>query len=169
LHREGDAIALVGDFRPSLAGSELAKLRGEPLAPIPAPDPAAIRAAHAAVRDAVRAGKVRSAHDIAEGGIAVALAECALAGGHGAEVDIPTPNAQRPTPDELVFGESLGAAFLVSGDAAELDRIGTVIGRVGDDAVRIAVGGVPALERSLEELGKAFEAGLATLFSHRAG
>jgi hypothetical protein len=28
---------------------------------------------------------------------------------------------------------------------------------------------VPALERSLEKLGKAFEAGLATLFSHRAG
>ena len=34
--RAGDAIALVGAFAPSLAGSELAKLRGEPLAPIPA-------------------------------------------------------------------------------------------------------------------------------------
>ncbi|MFL5975752.1 MAG: phosphoribosylformylglycinamidine synthase subunit PurL, partial [Solirubrobacterales bacterium] len=165
-HREGDAIALVGDFRPSLGGSELAKLRGEPLAPIPAPDPVAIRAAHAAVRDAVRQGRVRSAHDVAEGGLAVALAECALAGGHGAEVDLPTPDAQRPTPDELLFGEAFGCAFLVSGDAAELHRIGTVIGRVGGDTVRIAVGGVPALERSLEELGRAFEAGVATLFSH---
>jgi phosphoribosylformylglycinamidine synthase len=164
-HHEGDAIALVGDFRPSLAGSELAKLRGEPLAPIPAPDPAAIKRAHTSVRHAVRAGKVRSAHDIAEGGIAVALAECALAGGLGAEVDIPTPNAQRPTPDELLFGEALGAAFIVSGDETELAQIGTVIGRVDGDSLRIAVGGEPALSRSLDELGHANANGLARLFS----
>jgi phosphoribosylformylglycinamidine (FGAM) synthase-like enzyme len=163
-HREDDAVALVGDFRPSLAGSELAKLRGEPLAPIPAPDPAAIRAAHAAVRDAVRQGRVRSAHDVAEGGLAVALAECALAGGHGAEIDI--PDARRLTPDELLFGEALGSAFVVSGEESELPRIGTVIGRVGGDSLRIAVGGVPVLDGSLQELGHAFEAGLARLFSH---
>jgi phosphoribosylformylglycinamidine synthase len=103
-HHAGDAIALVGAFRPSPAGSELAKLRGEPLAPIPEPDPDAIRAAHAAVRDAVRQGRVRSAHDVAEGGLAVALAECALAGGVGADVDLPAPDARRPAPDALLFG-----------------------------------------------------------------
>ena len=82
-HRAGDAIALVGPFDPSLAGSELAKLRGA------APGwraarrstPRAIRDAHEAVRERVRSGVVRSAHDIAEGGIAVALAECCVAGG----------------------------------------------------------------------------------------
>jgi phosphoribosylformylglycinamidine synthase len=113
------------------------------------------------VRDAVRQGRVRSAHDVAEGGLAVALAECALAGGLGAEVDLAGGDR-----DTVLFGEALGAAFLVSGEAAELDRIGTVIGRVGGDAVRIAVEGAPALDRSLEELGRAFEAGLARLFSH---
>ena len=40
-------------------------------------------AAQAAVREAVRAGRSASAHDIAEGGLAVALAECCLAGGRG--------------------------------------------------------------------------------------
>ena len=44
------------------------------------------RASQRAIRDAVRAGALSSAHDIAEGGLATALAECCLAGGLGAEV-----------------------------------------------------------------------------------
>ena len=40
-----------------------------------------------AVREAVRAGAVSSAHDVAEGGFAVALAECCLAGAIGARID----------------------------------------------------------------------------------
>jgi phosphoribosylformylglycinamidine synthase subunit PurL len=161
--RAGDAIALVGDFRPSPAGSELAKLRGEPLAEIPEPDPKAIRAAHNAVRDAVRHGRVRSAHDVAEGGLAVALAESALAGGLGAEVDLPALGDR----DTTLFGEAFGAAFVVSGDPAELDRLpGAVrIGTVGGEGLKIAVGGDPALHRSLEELGHAHGDGLARLFS----
>ena len=55
--REGDAIAIVGPFAPSLAGSELAKLRGELGPGLPAlDDRARSRAAIAAVREAVRAG-----------------------------------------------------------------------------------------------------------------
>ncbi|MCW3065027.1 MAG: purL, partial [Solirubrobacterales bacterium] len=65
---DGDAIAIVGAFAPSLAGSEVAKLRGEaPEGPLPDLDLTALRSAHAAVRAAVRDGRARSAHDIAEG------------------------------------------------------------------------------------------------------
>jgi len=162
-HRAGDAIALVGAFRPSLAGSELAKLRGAPLAPIPAPDPATIRAAHAAVRDAVRHGRVRSAHDVAEGGLAVALAESALAGGLGADVDLPALGDR----DTTLFGEALGAAFVVSGDEGELAEIpgAVVIGRVGGEGLRIAVGGDLVVDRGLAELGAAHGDGVARLFS----
>jgi phosphoribosylformylglycinamidine synthase subunit PurL len=165
--REGDAIALVGAFQPSLTGSELAKLRGEELAPIPTPDPEAIKQAHATVRTAVREGRVRSAHDIAEGGLAVALAESALAGGKGAQIDL--PDARHPTPDTLLFGEALGSAFIVSGDEAEVARLGTVIGTVGGDGLKISVDGTPILHRSLEELGHSYEDGLARLFSEGAG
>jgi phosphoribosylformylglycinamidine synthase subunit PurL len=160
--RAGDAIALVGDFRPSLAGSELAKLRGEPLAPIPEPDAAAICAAHAAVRDAVRRGRVRSAHDVAEGGLAVALAGCCLAGGLGAEVELPaTRNA-----DNILFGETLGAAFIISGDPDELDRIpgARCIGTVRGDALEIALHGRPALHRPLADLRQAFDDALGRHF-----
>ena len=79
--REGDAIALLGPFAPSLAGSELAKLRGELDQGLPQPDIAAVAAACATVRDAVRAGHLASAHDVSDGGLACALAECAIGGG----------------------------------------------------------------------------------------
>ena len=82
--RAGDAIALVGPFAPGLAASELAKLHGEALPDgLAEIDIEAIRNTQIAVREAVRAGGLASAHDIAEGGAAVALAECCLAGGIG--------------------------------------------------------------------------------------
>ena len=124
----GDAIALVGDFAAaSGAGSELSKLRGQPLAgPLPAIDPAAARAAHDWVRAAVRSGALSSAHDIAEGGLAVALAECCVAGGVGARIDV--PEGLDP------FAEALGRAFVVSGPAEALAPW-PVIGSVGGDVL----------------------------------
>jgi phosphoribosylformylglycinamidine synthase subunit PurL len=87
--RAGETIALVGPFRPSLAASELSKLCGRELPDgLPPIDLAAVIDAQAAVREAVRAGAVSSAHDIAEGGLAVALAECCLAGEVGARVQL---------------------------------------------------------------------------------
>ncbi|MFI5037728.1 MAG: phosphoribosylformylglycinamidine synthase subunit PurL, partial [Solirubrobacterales bacterium] len=75
--RGGEQVALVGPFMPSLQASELAKLRGEPLPDgLAVIDIEAVRGAQLAVADAVRAGALSSAHDIAEGGLAVALAEC---------------------------------------------------------------------------------------------
>jgi phosphoribosylformylglycinamidine synthase II len=150
--RDGDAIALVGAFAPQAVGSELAKLRGEALAgPLPGLDGAAARAAHDAVRAAVRAGAVRSAHDIAEGGIAVALAECCLAGERGATVTL--PDGLDP------FAEALGRAFVVSGTPAAVAQLqgATVIGRVGGDALALA--GV--LEVALSEMGPVRDSGLS--------
>ncbi|MHB8693865.1 MAG: phosphoribosylformylglycinamidine synthase subunit PurL [Solirubrobacteraceae bacterium] len=126
---EGAAIALVGPFEPSLTGSELAKLRGEaPAGALPVKDPQAIRDAQQRVRLAVRSGALQNAHDIAEGGIAVALAECCIAGGIGARVEL--PDGLEP------FGESLGCGFIVSGEISEIDGA-VVIGRVGGDALEI--------------------------------
>ncbi|HEX6601322.1 MAG TPA: phosphoribosylformylglycinamidine synthase subunit PurL, partial [Solirubrobacterales bacterium] len=79
--RAGDAIALAGPFTPALAGSELAKQRGQLAPGLPQPDVAAVRRALAAVRDAVRSGALASAHDVSDGGLAVALAEAGGGGG----------------------------------------------------------------------------------------
>ena len=137
---EGDAIALLGPFAPTLAGSELAKLRGELDQGLPQPDIAAVAAACATVRDAVRAGKLASAHDISDGGLACALAECAIGGGVGCRVDVQPLRERGCSPEEALFGEGAGG-FVVSGDATVLESLGaTAIGAVGGEQVEIAAG-----------------------------
>jgi phosphoribosylformylglycinamidine synthase len=130
---DGDAVGLVGPFAPSLNGSELAKLRGEaPVGALPVMEPLAVRDAHVAVRDAVRSGALASAHDIAEGGLAVALAECCIAGGIGATVKVRIEGGE-----EGLFGEAPGRAFVVSGPDAAVRSLGRVIGRVGGDELLV--------------------------------
>jgi phosphoribosylformylglycinamidine synthase len=150
-----DAIALVGPFTPTLPASELSKLRGEALPDgLPEIDIAAVRAAQAAVREAVRAGSVTSAHDVAEGGVLVAVAESCLAGEVGATLDVEWD-------EERLFGEGAGG-FVVSGprDVLEaLDAPVQIIGTVGGDAL-VAGGG---LSVTLEELLEAHSA-LGLLF-----
>jgi len=147
--REGDTIALVGPFEPSLVGSELAKLRGQaPVGELPAADAAALRVVHEAIRARVRAGAFRSAHDIAEGGVAVALAECCVAGGLGASVRL--PHGLDP------FGEAPGRAFIVSGPAEGLTGF-VVIGEVGGEVLRIE----DLLELAVCDLREARDSGLA--------
>jgi phosphoribosylformylglycinamidine synthase len=147
----GDAIALVGPFSPSLTGSELAKLRGEAVGgSLPRVDAESMRSAHDAVRDAVRAGELTSAHDIAEGGIAVALAECCLAGDLGARVTLPE--------GLRLFGEAPGTGFIVSGPAAALEDF-DVIGEVGGESLEIA----GHLNLAVSELRHAYEHGLTDL------
>ncbi len=160
--REGDVIALVGSLSPSLAGSELAKLRGEPLPDgLPALDLESISVAHATVRAAVRSGALRSAHDVAEGGLAVALAECCLAGGLGASVDLGAVEEL----DVALFGEAPGRAFVVSGRAdalAELDAA-LPLGTVRGDRLAIATGVATALDIAVTDLARAHAEGLPAL------
>jgi phosphoribosylformylglycinamidine synthase subunit PurL len=143
--REGDAIALVGPFMPSLAGSELAKLRGELGPGLPDPDVAAVAAACAAVRDAVRTGVLSSAHDVSDGGLACALAESAIAAGLGCDVDLAPLLEHGLTPEEALFGEGPGG-FVVSGERGALEGLASggmnvfALGEVGGPEVEIAVG-----------------------------
>jgi len=164
---EGDAIALVGPFAPELAASELAKLLGHALPDgLPEIDIDAVRATHAAVRDAVRAGGLSSAHDIAEGGLATALAECCLAGDIGARVDI---GAVAADTTDAFFGEGPGG-FVVSGPAEVLGELGAhapvrVLGAVGGRELEIGHSGAKvSLSATLAELTEAHGA-LADLFS----
>jgi phosphoribosylformylglycinamidine synthase len=160
---EGDVVAFAGPFRPHLPGSELAKLRGEPLPDgLPEIDISAVRAAQEAIRQAVRAGDLVSAHDVAEGGFLVAVAEACLAGDIGATLDLGPSDAM----ERHLFGEGHGG-FVVSGPREALERLGQrvdldVFGTVGGDALDVAIGGT-RLRASLEELRGAHGA-LAKLF-----
>jgi len=162
--RAGDAVAIAGAFAPALEAGELAKLRGEALPDgLAAIDIERVRDAQAAIRDAVRAGALSSAHDIAEGGFLVAVAECCLASGLGAQLDIGPSDA----PFTHLFGEGPGG-FVVSGERDALDELAErvaldVFGTVGGDrlSVRIAE---HAFSVSMAELGAAHVA-LARFFS----
>jgi phosphoribosylformylglycinamidine synthase II len=160
--REGDAIAIAGAFVPSLLASELAKLFGHEL-PIELPE-FPIEAALATidvVREAVRAGLLASAHDIAEGGLAIALAESCLAGGLGAAVSI---EAQDEEIQRLLFGEAPGG-FLLSGSEQEIRELAGpvgIIGRVGGQGLRIQAG-AQRIEVTIAQMQQAHGA-LAELF-----
>src|SRR5262245_35618688 len=82
----GHAIALVGMFEPALEGSELEKLRGRLARSLPPLDLAAHADALVRVRAAVRSGALPTAHDVSDGGLACALAECCIAGWVGARI-----------------------------------------------------------------------------------
>ena len=80
---EGDAIGLSARSPPSSPARSWRSSAASSTPGLPEPDIAAVAAACAIVRDAVRAGRLASAHDVSDGGLACALAECAIGGGIG--------------------------------------------------------------------------------------
>jgi phosphoribosylformylglycinamidine synthase len=104
--RPGAQVVLLGTTRAEFGGSAWAQvahghLGGRP----PAVDLDAERAAAALLAAAARAGLLDAAHDLSDGGLAVALAESCLAGGHGCRVSLPG--------DEFTFLFSESAARVV--------------------------------------------------------
>ncbi len=172
--REGDAIAVCGPFSPSLAGSQLAKLRGELGPGLPSLPIDAVREAIELVRGAVAAGRVSAAHDASDGGLACALAEMAIAGGVGADVDLDQLIELRGCSGETcLFGEGAGG-FVVAGEPAELEALAAearldfvVVGRAGGEALLISAAeaelevSLPELDRAWHSLGERLEAPVA--------
>jgi phosphoribosylformylglycinamidine synthase subunit PurL len=144
---EGHAIALVGMFEPALEGSELEKLRGRLGESLPPLDLAAHADALVRVRAAVRSGALPTAHDVSEGGLACALAECCIEGGIGARVSAVAGEA-------ALFGEGPGGV-IVAGPrhAVEALDAAVVIGEIGGDALVID----GALNVPVTELRDAYE------------
>lgn len=88
--------------------------------------------------------RLSSAHDVSDGGLAVALAECAMPSGLGAEVSLESPLRA----SSLLFGETTGRALVTflpaqAGAVEEAARTSgvpiRVIGTVGGESLRIAV------------------------------
>lgn len=88
--QSGDLIYLVGDTKQEFGGSELQKmLNGRIFGKAPELDLEVEKERQEQILAAIRAGVVQSAHDLSEGGLAVALAECLFADEKlGAEVEI---------------------------------------------------------------------------------
>jgi phosphoribosylformylglycinamidine synthase len=151
----GETILLLGETRAELGASEYLAVhfgldRGSP----PRLDLELEARLHRVLVAAAAEGLLRSAHDTAEGGVAVALAECALRSGVGLEVRLP---AARVRPDALLFGECASRAVVSCAperaDAllalCERERVAAHrIGTTGGERIRIE----PGIDCALEEV-----------------
>jgi phosphoribosylformylglycinamidine synthase II len=112
----GDTIYLLGGDAVSLGGSLYAWMRTGVLCGAPAAiDLDLERRLQACLRAAMAAGLLHSAHDCSDGGLAVALAESALAGNLGASLAAPGSQIQ---PIELLFGEGPARVVISAPPAA---------------------------------------------------
>ena len=164
--REGNAVALVGPFRPVAWGSEIEKLTGGMSNQLPPVDLEVQRKALELVREAARSGRLTSIHDVSDGGLGVALAECCIAGGIGAEVELEWPGLA-----PMLWGEGPGG-YVVSGPPEAVDELaGTAgevpvrrLGAVGGDALAIAAGAA-RLRVQVTDLKTAHEQAIPDLLS----
>jgi len=81
-------LYLVGETRDELGGSHYAMVNGFAAGNVPTVDAERAGKIFAAMHRAISSGLVRACHDLSEGGLAVAAAEMAFAGGLGAQVDV---------------------------------------------------------------------------------
>jgi phosphoribosylformylglycinamidine synthase len=161
---DGDAIVLLGESYDELGGSEYLKVvhgmvKGVP----PKLDLKAEAALQRVLVKGIASGLIRSAHDCAEGGLAVTLAECCFDSPFGAVADLPAVDAAVAAfgDSATLFGES-ASRVVVSVEhsrTAELETLATeagvpvaVIGRVGGTRIRLVIGGRQVIDEPLADV-----------------
>jgi phosphoribosylformylglycinamidine synthase II len=109
----GDLLYVVGNTYTELGGSEYYRLHGALGKSVPKVHAAQARKIYYVMTKAIGAGIVRSCHDLSEGGLAVAAAEMALAGGFGAELDLKKVPCKDVTRDDFMLFSESNSRFLV--------------------------------------------------------
>ena len=162
-----DAIYIVGETFNELGGSEYYKLNGHLGKNVPKVSGSQARKTFKKVTKAIDLGLIKACHDLSEGGLAVAAAEMALAGGFGVELDLrKVPKKAVERDDFVLFSES-NSRFLAEIPVkakAEFEALmkGVVcaeIGRVSKNA-KLAVhglNGAVAIEASLADLRRSWK------------
>ena len=164
---EGDTIYLIHaetwatpDPERSHLGKSLwlAEIHGRDEGRAPPVDLALEKAAGEIVRELIAEGLVNAVHDVSDGGLAVALAEMAMAGGLGADV---TANDEY-TAAQWWFGEDQGRYVITVPDPEALNRL-LAKGTRNEDTARVGfrrlgrVGGDSLFGVSVTELRKAHQ------------
>ncbi|MGG1612694.1 phosphoribosylformylglycinamidine synthase subunit PurL [Paenibacillus phoenicis] len=159
----GDVVFLLGETKAELGGSEFqAVVHGVVEGRPPQLDLEVEKKLLGAVLEAIQGGLVRSAHDLSEGGLAVALAESCISGGIGAKVDI----ASELRPDFALFSESQ-SRILLSASPEKAEALEKLLAERGVPAARIgvveglelsiAVNGTEVLSKPVEQLKRVWE------------
>jgi len=172
---EGDAVVLLGETRDELGGSEYLKVihglvRGVP----PRLDLEREARLQRLLVKGVAEGLIRSAHDCAEGGLAVTLAECCFDTGLGIEADIQGSGSPPPFRDVApLFSESASRVVvsIEAGRTAELQALAVEsgvpaarIGRVTGNRIRVAVAGRGVLDEPLADAERLWSDAIGSYF-----
>ncbi|HBI27727.1 MAG TPA: phosphoribosylformylglycinamidine synthase subunit PurL, partial [Peptococcaceae bacterium] len=167
----GDEIILLGKFTPQLgAGEYLAIVHGMEQGAVPDLNLDDENKVQQCCRKLIREGKVKTAHDCAEGGLAVAVAECCIAGKMGATLQLPFTGRK----DALLFGE-VQSCILVACAPREVDGVlqtvkemgvdSTVLGRTGGLSLMIKDQNEGILiNKHIEEMEKVWRGSIADHF-----
>jgi len=171
----GDAVVLIGENLEEVGGTEYLRIaHGLEAGAPPAIDLEQEKRNQECLLELIDAGLVRSAHDLSEGGLAVALAECAFAseGKTGCEIDLEDGLRE----DALLFGESQ-SRIIMTCRRANLGRVlellaargvpARAIGRVGGDAVAVSRKGREILRVPVETGLRAWKDSLPGFFRVR--
>ena len=167
---DGDKIALVGPLTAELGGSEYQRLaHGTNTGPRPELDLDLERRVQQFVLEAIDTGLVRSCHDLSDGGLGVALAECCILGGRGASIAIESVTGAVPVDSQvagILFGEGQ-SRFLISHAKEASISLQELAGRHQVPLTRLgATGGEHiqvdgAFEIALSDARHAYESALA--------
>ena len=133
---DGDTVVVLGSFVDGLAGSRWAWDQGLKGGRVPEPNLAMVRVLADLVRSLVAEGLVTATHDVSEGGLALALAEMALAGGIGLEVDADSDSSLADTVSGW-FGEAAGRMVVT----VDTEHLGQVLGRAESVGISTVVAG----------------------------
>lgn len=169
---EGDIVVLLGATRDEIGASEyLATVHGVEAGRVPALDLEAEARLCELLWTAASRRLLSSAHDMSEGGLAVALAECAIAGALGATLRVDCAGGDAGlAPDRFLFSESGARALVTIGPsqrdeflalAAGLNVPAAACGRVGGSRLCVefgeGAGGARRVDVSVAALSKAYE------------
>jgi phosphoribosylformylglycinamidine synthase len=165
----GDNLYVIGVTRAEMGGSQYSRLKSCAGGAVPRVELPVARRRYQALHWAIMQEMVASCHDCSEGGLAVALAEKAIAGGMGLRVDLSrVPAEGQLSLEELLFSES-ASRLLVTVAPSNSARFESIMGDTGwarigevsgDGVLRVTGGPGPSIETSVAELSRAWKGGL---------
>jgi len=164
----GDFVYVLGTTKDELGGSEFYRLYRAKGNNIPTVHPEDHMLTYKGLSNAIAEGLVASAHDVSDGGLAVAFAESAIGFGFGAELDLDEIDAETRRDEALMFAESSGR-FVVSVHPKHAEKFEYVMrkatcrraGRVrGDKRFIIRKGDHTLVNEPIEKIKAAYQKGL---------
>jgi len=160
---EGDIVVLIGENKEELGASEyLSVIYGLEKGKVPGIDLNNEKVIQEFLLKCVEGNLIKSCHDVSDGGLAIALAECSFAKNLGIEIDINSDIRQ----DAILFGESQ-SRFIITIEPEKLNLLEkliktnkipySILGKVKGTDIIIRINGVTKINLAVNQIKKIWE------------